>query len=226
MTKLCKTLFPMQDIKYKDFSSKLMPTVSPDTVIGIRTPVLRAFAKEFSKEKEAGIFLSSLPHRYYEENNLHAFILSEIKDFDLALSETEKFLPYIDNWATCDSFMPKIFRKNPDKLMPKIKKWLTSEHTYTVRFAIGLLMKLFLDKDFNEEYPELVSNVKSDEYYVNMMIAWYFATALAKQYDKVIGYIENNALDTWIHNKTIQKSVESHCISPEKKAYLKTLKKK
>lgn len=224
MTDLQKRLFELQDKEYKAFHQKLMPTVKPDLVIGIRTPVLRKFAKEFAKEEGAQRFLKSLPHKYYEENNLHAFLLSDEKDFDILLKETEAFLPYIDNWATCDIFRPKVFGKNTDKLIGKIYEWIKSGKTYTVRYAAGLLLSYYLDENFKAEYAETVSKIRSDEYYVNMMIAWYFATALAKQYDSVIGYLTEKKLDVWVHNKTIQKAVESFRILPETKDYLKTLK--
>jgi len=226
MTETQKILFSMQDKKYKDFSSALMPTVPTDTVIGVRTPVLRKFAKDFAKTPEADSFINKLPHKYFEENNLHAFIIEEIKDFNVALIRTEEFLPYIDNWATCDSFMPKIFKQNRVKLINIIKNMLTSSHAYTIRYAIGLLMKLYLDDEFKSEYPLLVAEVKSDEYYVNMMRAWYFATALTKQYDNAIKYLEKGVLDLWTHNKIIQKACESYRITNEKKIYLKTLKRK
>lgn len=224
MTDLQKRLFELQDKEYKAFHQKLMPTVKPDLVIGIRTPVLRKFAKEFAKEEGAQRFLKSLPHKYYEENNLHAFLLSDEKDFDILLKETEAFLPYIDNWATCDVFRSKVFGKNTDKLIGKIYEWIKSEKTYTVRYAAGLLLSYYLDENFKAEYAETVSKIRSDEYYVNMMIAWYFATALAKQYDSVIGYLTEKKLDVWVHNKTIQKAVESFRILPETKDYLKTLR--
>lgn len=224
MTDLQKRLFELQDKEYKAFHQKLMPTVEPDLVIGIRTPVLRKFAKDFAKEEGAQKFLKSLPHKYYEENNLHAFLLSSEKDFDKLLKETEAFLPYIDNWATCDVFRPKVFEKNTDKLIGKIYEWIKSGKTYTVRYAAGLLLSYYLDENFKAEYAEAVSKIRSDEYYVNMMIAWYFATALAKQYDSVIGYLTEKKLDVWVHNKTIQKAVESFRILPETKDYLKTLK--
>lgn len=219
-----KELFSLQDKSYKDFHSKLMPTINPDLIIGIRTPVLRKFSKTFAKTKYVTQFLNDLPHKYYEENNLHSFIISDIKDFDQALGATEAFLPYIDNWATCDSFFPKVFKKNPHRLLPYIDKWLKSDRTYTVRFAIGLLMRLFLDESFNEEYPKKISTIHSEEYYINMMVAWYFATALAKQYNSIIPYLAQNKLDVWIHNKTIQKAIESNRITPEIKIYLRTLK--
>jgi len=216
-----KKLFEMQDLKYKEFHSKLMPNINPDLIIGVRIPELRKFAKEIYLATD---FSDMLPHTYYEENNLHAFLIEQIEDFNTALLKTEKFLPYIDNWATCDSFLPKAFKKNKEKLLPKIYEWIKSEHTYTVRYAIGLLLKLFLDDDFKKDYPELVAKVKSEEYYINMMIAWYFATALAKQYNDTIPYIEKRKLPAWIHNKTIQKAIESNRITKETKAYLKTFK--
>lgn len=224
MTELQKRLFDLQDKEYKEFHQKLMPTVNPDCVIGIRTPVLRKFAKDFANEDGAEKFLKSLPHKYYEENNLHAFLLMGEKDFDTALAKTEEFLPYIDNWATCDVFNPKIFAKNTDRLIGRIYEWIKSGKTYTVRYGIGLLMSYYLDENFKEEYAKTVSQVRSDEYYINMMIAWYFATALAKQYDSVIKYLTEKRLPDWVHNKTIQKAVESFRISPETKEYLKTLR--
>lgn len=215
-------LFSMQDIKYRDFHSRLMPTVDPETIIGVRTPQLRKFAKAFSKTADAAEFLNSLPHEYYEENNLHMFIIEGIKDFDSALSETKRFLPYINNWATCDARLPKVFSKNKDKLLPEINEWIKSSHTYTVRYAIGVLMSLFLDDDFDKKYLELVAAVKSEEYYINMMIAWYFATALAKQRDAAMPYITEYRLPKWVHNKTIQKAVESYRIDDDLKTELKT----
>lgn len=217
-------LFSMKDNKYKEFHAKLIPTVNAELIIGVRTPQLRKFAKEFAKTQESGEFIKALPHEYYEEDNLHAFIIEQIKDFDTAIAETERFLPFIDNWATCDMFLPKVFKKNTDKLIVSIKKWIKSNETYTVRYAIGLLMSLYLDECFKPEYLELAANVKSDEYYVNMMIAWYFATALAKKHEYAMPYIIEKRLDKWVHNKTIQKAVESSRISPETKIYLKTLK--
>ena len=220
-----KYLYAMQDLKYKKFHQKLMPTVSENLVIGVRVPQLRIFAREFAKTEEAKSFLKKLPHKYYEENNLHAFVLEQIKDYDVLIKQTERFLPYIDNWATCDMFLPPAFKNNKDKLILKIKKWIASDKTYTVRYAIKLLMSLYLDEDFKEEYPEMVAAVKSDEYYVNMMIAWYFATAFDKRYNEVIGFITDNKLDLWTHNKAIQKAVESRRIPQKTKIYLKTLKR-
>ena len=223
-------LFHLQDVKYRDFQKKLIPTMDPEKIIGVRTPELRKLAKQLYKDPEmneaTAEFLAGLPHDYFDENQLHAFLISEEKDFDRCMELTEEFLPYIDNWATCDQLSPKVFRKNKDRLLLHIRKWLESDRTYTVRFAIGMLMQHFLDEDFDTEYPELVAEVRSDEYYVNMMIAWYFATALAKQYETAIRYIERQRLDVWTHNKAIQKARESYRITPEQKDYLKQLKRK
>lgn len=224
MNEIQKQLFAMQDLEYKAFHSKLMPVVDPEKIIGVRIPVLRKFANEFAKTDEAENFLADLPHIYYEENNLHAFVLEKIKDFDTALKLTEYFLPYIDNWATCDMFSPKVFKKHKAEILPYAKKWMKSEHTYTVRYGIGILMSLFLDEDFKAEYLGLVASVKSDEYYINMMVAWYFATALAKQYESAVKYIEQKRLDKWTHNKAIQKAAESYRIPKQTKEYLKKLK--
>ncbi len=224
MTDIQKKLFSMQDEQYRKFHSKLMPTVPFDKVIGVRTPLVRSFAKEISGTEQAKEFMSVLPHEYYEENNLHAFLICRMKDFDTALSETERFVPYIDNWATSDMFAPAVFRKNTDKLYPYILKWIAADKPYTVRYGIGLLLNMFLDGNFKTEHLETVCNVKSEEYYVNMMRAWYFATALAKQYEFALPYIENKRLDAWTHNKAIQKSIESYRITDEQKKYLRTLK--
>ena len=217
-------LFTLQDKKYRDFQSKLIPTVAIDNVIGVRTPDLRKYAKELSKREDIKDFLNVLPHKYFDENQLHAFIVSEIKDFSLCIQEVSRFLPFVDNWATCDQMSPKIFKKYHSELLKHIKEWLSSDKTYVVRFAIGMLMEHFLNEDFDIAYPERIAKIKSDEYYVNMMIAWYFATALAKQYNLVLPFIENKRLDSWTHNKTIQKAVESNRITEEQKAYLKKLK--
>lgn len=219
-------LFALQDLKYRDFHSKLIPTVNPEQVIGVRTPALRKLAKEYAKRPEAEAFLQMVPHTYYEENNLHGFLLESRKDFDQCVRGVDAFLPYVDNWATCDMMSPKVFKKHLPELLLYIKSWLASGHTYTVRYGMGMLMQHYLDEAFNEAYPELVAGVRSEEYYINMMIAWYFATALAKQYDAVIGYLEQNRLEPWVHNKTIQKAVESYRITDEQKAYLRTLKRK
>ena len=219
-------LFELKDEKYADFSSKLMPTVEKSTVIGVRIPTLRRLAKELSGSDEAMTLLRELPHKYFEENNLHAFLIGEIKDFDKCLSELEFFLPYVDNWATCDSMRPKCFSKNARMLLPKIDEWISSEHTYTKRFAIELLMLYFLGDRFDDSYLGKVAAVQNDDYYVKMMKAWYFATALAYQYDAAIVYLEEKRLDEWTHNKTIQKAIESYRISLEHKTYLRTLRRK
>ena len=217
-------LFNLQDEKYRDFQAKLIPTVSPDTVIGVRTPELRKYASQLVKREDVQEFLDVLPHSFFDEYQLHAFIVSAMRDYDRCMEEVIRFLPYVDNWATCDQMSPKVFKKHRQELIPHIKEWIASDATYTIRFGVGMLMEHFLDEDFDPKYPELVADLRSEEYYVNMMIAWYFATALAKQYDAVLPYIENRRLDTWTHNKAIQKSVESYRITPEQKEYLKSLK--
>lgn len=224
MTDLQKELFSLRDEEYKAFHSKLMPTVNPENIIGVRVPQLRKFAKGFSKSKASAEFINELPHKYYEENNVHAFIVSEIMDFDAAVYETQRFLPFIDNWATCDMFVPKAFKKSPQKLLPYIFKWIESDHTYTVRFAIKMLMDLFLGDNYSQECAETVAAVKSDEYYVNTMIAWYFATALTKNYDRAVVFLQKHKLSVWTHNKAIQKAIESYRIPKETKDYLRTLK--
>lgn len=217
-------LFKLQDTEYRDFQSKLIPTVGVEYFIGVRTPELRKLAKTFAKRPDVDEFLQQLPHDYFDENQLHAFILSEMKDYEKCVEKLQKFLPYVNNWATCDQMSPKIFKKHKSELLPIIDQWIASGETYTIRFGIGMLMEHFLDEDFDLAYPEKVAAVRSEEYYVNMMIAWYFATALAKQYDAILPFIENKKLDTWCHNKAIQKSVESYRITPEQKEYLKSLK--
>lgn len=221
---LINRLFEMQDLKYRDFSHSLMPTVDKEKVIGVRTPALRKLAKEFFKDKNIKNFMSYLPHRYYEENNLHAFMIEQIKDFDTAISEIDRFLPYVDNWATCDCMSPKAFKKDLDRLLIKTDKWLASTHTYTVRYGICTLMRYYLDDRFSPDLLKKVAEIRSDEYYINMMIAWYFATALAKQYDEALPYISERKLDKWTHNKAIQKAIESYRVPDEHKAHLKTLK--
>ena len=217
-------LFRLQDKKYRDFQSKLIPTSDPDNMIGVRTPELKKYAKQLVKNENIQDFLSDLPHRYFDEDQLHAFIISEIKDYEECMEEVIRFLPFVDNWATCDQMSPKVFKKYPEKLLEQIKLWIRSDRTYTVRFGIGMLMKHFLDESFDPAYPKMVSEVRSDEYYINMMIAWYFATALAKQYDVILPYLENQVLDRWTHNKAIQKSAESYRITLEQKEYLKSLR--
>ena len=224
MEEVAKLLFSKQDIKYRDFQAPLFPNIDKERMIGVRTPELKKLAKELYGSELANQFIETLPHQYFDENQLHAFLISLIKDYETCLNKVETFLPYVDNWGTCDQLSPKVFAKHKDELIVSIKKWLKSKHTYTVRFAIGLLLGLYLDDSFKKEYMELVSQVKSDEYYINMMIAWYFATALAKQYDSAIKYIEEKKLSPWVHNKTIQKAVESYRIGDEQKVYLKNLK--
>jgi len=221
-----KELVSLQDKGYRDMQITIIPTVDADSIIGVRTPALRTLAKELSKREDIGQFLDSLPHKYFEENQLHAFILSGMKDAARAFELVDKFLPYVDNWATCDQMSPKIFKKHKGLLLEYTDKWIGSDHPYVKRFGIGMLMEHFLDEDFKTSYLTKVSKIRSDEYYVNMMIAWYFATALAKQYDATLPYIEKNKLDIWTHNKSIQKAVESYRITPEQKEYLKTLKRK
>lgn len=222
--KVQKQLFELQDLKYRDFHAKLMPTIDKEKVIGVRTPVLRSYAKQFGKIEEAKEFMKVLPHKYYEENNLHGMLLEQIKDYDELIIELEKFLPHIDNWATCDLLSLRIVEKNLEDFLGKINKYIKSDQPYTIRFGISMLMKHYLDDNFKIEYANKVAAVQSEEYYVNMMRAWYFATALAKQYDSIIPFIEEKKLDVWTHNKAIQKSIESYRITPEQKEYLRTLK--
>ena len=201
-----------------------MPTVDAETMIGVRTPVLRKYAKELAKSENKDEFLNALPHKYFDENQLHAFTISLEKDFDRAVCEVDRFLPYIDNWATCDQLSPKVFKKNRAALLPYIDKWIASGEEYTIRFGIGMVMEHLLDEDFSEEYMKKVARIKSDKYYINMMIAWYFATALAKQYDTAVKYIESGVLEKWTHNKAIQKARESYRVTDEQKEYLNSLK--
>ncbi len=224
--KLQAELFELQDKKYRDFHSRLIPDTDKERVIGIRTPVLRKYAKEYAQREEAKAFLQDFPHHYYEENNLHMLLITSIKEYEKCLEEVEKFLPYIDNWATCDFPAPKCFAKHKEELLPHIKRWIVSEATYTIRYGIGILMRLYLDEDFKPEYAELVAAVTSDEYYVNMMIAWYMATALAKQWEAIIPYVEEHRLSDWVHRKTIQKAIESYRITDEQKVYLRSLRGK
>ena len=221
---LYRKLYDLQDLKYRDMQIKIIPTINPESVIGVRTPELKSMAKDILKDGNYKDFLKELPHRYFEENQLQAFILSGIKELKECLEGLEKFLPYVDNWATCDQMSPKIFKKHKDVLLTHIKEWIKSEKTYTVRFGVGMLMEHFLDDDYDPGYPAMVAEIRSEEYYVNMMIAWYFATALAKQYDSILPFIEEKRLDAWTHNKAIQKSLESRRITEEHKLYLKSLK--
>lgn len=223
-TELHKELKKLQDLKYRDMQVKIIPNLEPSSIIGVRTPELKAMAKEILKSGDYEDFLNELPHKYFEENQLHAFVLSGMKNADECFEQLEKFLPYVDNWATCDQMSPKVFKKHKDELLKHIKVWIASDEPYTIRFGVGMLMEHFLDDDYDTKYPAMVAKLRSEEYYVNMMIAWYFATALAKQYDTIVPYIEKKKLDKWTHNKAIQKSVESYRITDEQKAYLKTLK--
>ncbi len=220
--KIISELFDMRDEKFAKFNAGLLPNISPKKIIGVRTPKLRKYAKTIENSEK---FMSVLPHKYFEENQIHAFILSDVRDFDNCVNMVDNFLPYIDNWATCDQLIPRIFAKNTDKLLPWINKWIKSSDTYTVRFAIGLLMRFCLGNKFSKNQADIVISLQTGEYYINMMRAWYFATALAKNWDDVIGVLENYKLDLWTHNKTIQKAIESYRITPEQKTYLKKLKK-
>lgn len=217
-------LFALQDEKYGDFHSKLIPGLPREQVIGIRMPAMKKLAKELVNGEETNDFLKQLPHIYYDENVLHALLIASIKDYDACMEALETFLPYIDNWAVCDCLSPKVFQKHKTELLEKIKLWIPSEHPYICRFGMGMLMRWFLDDDFCQEYLELPAAVRSEKYYVNMMTAWLFATALAKQWDAAIPYLEQKRLDPWTHNKTIQKARESYRITPGQKKYLKTLK--
>ena len=217
-------LFALQDVPYGDFQSKLTPDIPRELFIGVRVPKVRKLAKKLIKEPGTDAFLKDLPHKYYDENMLHGLLISEMKDYNACISAVDAFLAYVDNWAVCDIMSPKIFRKNKNVLLKKIKEWSASERTYTCRFGIEMLMTHFLDVDFRPEYLEIPASVHSEEYYVKMMVAWFFATALAKQWDTAVKYIEEKRLDIWVHNKTIQKARESYRITPEQKEYLKTLK--
>ncbi len=219
-------LLQMSDYEYKKFHSKLMPTISVERVIGVRTPLLRRFATKLYRYDINAYenFLRHLPHEYYEENNLHAFLIEKIEDYDKCMEEVNLFLPYIDNWATCDCMSPKVFAKNKDRLYEQIKIWLTAKHTYTVRYAIKTLMSFYSKESFDIKHIELITNISSEEYYIKMAVAWYFATVLAFHYDEVICILREHRLDTWIHNKTIQKAIESYRVSDEHKTELKLLK--
>lgn len=222
--KVQQDLFTMQDLKYRDFHAKLMPTVDKDSVIGVRVPMLRAYAKKFGKTEEAKQFLEILPHQYYEENNLHGLLIDQMKDYELCIEELIRFLPYINNWATCDILSVKAAKGHLDSYIKNIYQWLESDYTYTIRFGINMLMRYYLEEEFKIEYPEKVAAIRSEEYYVNMVRAWYFATALAKKYDQVLPFLEEQKMDVWTHNKTIQKAIESYRITLEQKEYLRTLK--
>ena len=224
MTPLQERLFCLQDKQYAAFQAKLAPSVPEESIIGVRVPILRQFAKAYAHEDEHKHFLQELPHRFYDENMLHALLISQVKDYEECIRLTDRFLPYVDNWAVCDIMSPKVFAKHKEELLAKIKTWSQSSHVYTCRFGIETLMTHYLDKEFKTEYLEIPASVRSDEYYVKMMVAWFFATALAKQWEATIPYIEQKRLAPWTHNKTIQKSIESYRISPEQKEYLRSLK--
>ena len=221
-----KRLFELQDETYRTFQAKLMPTVNPETVIGIRTPALRKFALDFAKNEEASLFMEALPHKYYEENNLHAFLIECVGDFEKTVAALERFLPYVDNWATCDMMAPKVFVQQKEKLLPHIEKWLASEHVYTVRFGLVMLMKHYLDEDFCPIYLEKANMVSLDSYYIEMAKAWFFAEALIKQYEYTIPYLQERKLSPWVHNKTISKACDSFRVPSETKEVLRALRLK
>lgn len=216
-------LFEHRDAEYAVFQAKLTPSVDGSLFIGVRVPEVRKLVKQLKDDPAAAAFIGELPHKYYDENMLHGLLISEIKDFEKAVAETDRFLKYVDNWAVCDTMSPKVFKKNKPELLEKIREWTGSGETYTIRFGIEMLMSHYLDEDFRPEYLEIPARVRSEEYYVNMMIAWFFATALAKQWDAAIPYLEQGKLDEWVHKKTIQKARESYRITEEQKAYLKTI---
>ncbi len=220
-------LFELQDLQYAAFQSRLTPNIAPERFIGVRVPACRTLAKDLYKNEPDLVkdFLSQLPHNYYDENMLHGLLISEIKDFGECIDAVERFLPYVDNWAVCDIMSPKCFKKNKKALLPILMKWMESPEEYTVRFGLEMLMSHYLDEDFHPAYLVKAAEIRSDKYYVNMMIAWFFATALAKQWDSTVPYLEANRLDVWVHNKTIQKARESYRISEEQKQYLLGLKR-
>ena len=224
MESIIKLLKEKQDTKYADFQSKLIPNIEKEHVIGVRTPALREIAKKLYGTEDAEAFMRELPHYYFEENQLHAFLISLEKDYGTCLKQVDTFLPYVNNWATCDQMNPKAFKKNHDRLISDAKRWIASNEDYTIRFGIKVLMDHFLDEDFSEEFPRIVVSVESSEYYVNMMRAWYFATALAKQPDGVIAYFEQTSLDDWTRRKAIQKAIESFRVPDEMKEYLRKIR--
>lgn len=226
MNEVQTALFAMQDPAYRDFHSRLMPTIDKARIIGVRTPALRQYAKTFAKTDEAAAFLRELPHVYYEENNLHGFLIAEMKEFGAAVAALDEFLPYVDNWATCDMLRPKVFKKHTEALLPKIREWMASGQEYTVRFGIEMLMCYYLDEAFFPASLDWVAAARGEDYYIKMMVSWYFATALAKQWEAALPYLTGCRLEIWTHNKTIQKAVESYRITPEQKTYLRTLRRK
>ena len=217
-------LFRLQDKEYRNFQIKLIPTVDPKHVIGVRTPALRKLAKQLSRDEDIAGYLDILPHMFFDEDQLHAFVLSDMKDFQNGLAAVDRFLPYVNNWATCDQMSPKIFKKHRSELLEAIRRWIASNQTYSVRFGLRMLMQHFLDDGFEPEFPEMAAGIRSEEYYVRMMVAWYFATALAKQYDSILPIIEQQRLEVWTHNKAIQKAIESYRITNEQKEYLRSLR--
>ncbi|MBQ4449238.1 MAG: DNA alkylation repair protein [Prevotella sp.] len=221
-------LFELQDLKYRDFHAKLVPGMDVNDIIGVRTPELRKLAKQLAKDERVGDFLAVLPHRYLDEMNLHGFIISELKDYNECLEEIERFLPYVNNWATCDLLSPKAFKqkKNRVRLIEDIKRWMASDEPFIIRFGIEMLMSFYLDEDFKPEYLKWVSDIRHEHYYVKMMVAWYFATALAKQWESTLPYIVESTLEKWTHNKAIQKAVDSYRITPEQKELLKSYRVK
>jgi 3-methyladenine DNA glycosylase AlkD len=223
-TEIRDELFRMRDETYRVFQARLIPTMNPEAMIGVRTPALRSLARQIYRAGDYAAFLNDLPHRYFDENQLHAFLLSEMRDFWECIDGVCRFLPFVDNWATCDQLSPKVFKRHRPELLAYVRQWLNSGETYAVRFATGMLMAHYLDEDFDGEYLRMVSQVPTEAYYVSMMVAWYFATALAKQYDAALPYIQERRLDPWTHNKAIQKSLESYRISDDRKAYLRGLK--
>ncbi|HEY9574488.1 MAG TPA: DNA alkylation repair protein [Lachnospiraceae bacterium] len=225
-TKIQEDLFALQDLSYRDFNAKLIPNIDKETMIGIRVPHLRSFAKGLKKENELGDFMEKLPHKYFEENLLHGILLSEEKDYRTLIKGLDEFLPYVDNWAACDLISPKIFKKHRKDLKENAFRWMNSKEPYTIRFGIKVMMEHYLDEDFEEEFLREIGKISSEEYYVNMMIAWYLATALAKQYKVTISLLEDGFLSDWVQNKTIQKAIESYRVGDEEKKYLKTLKRK
>ena len=224
MSAITQRLFSLADEGYRQFQTPLLPSVAPECIIGVRTPVLRKLAKELAGTAEAEAFLRDLPHAYYEENNLHAFLMEQIRDYDACVAAIDTFVPYVDNWSTCDGWSPKVLKRHPEELLVKIRQWMASDLPYTVRFGIGMLQRYFLDERFDPTYLEWVAVIDREEYYVRMMVAWYFATALAKQYEATLPYIEQGRLPLWTHNKAIQKAMESYRVCAEHKSYLKTLK--
>ncbi len=226
MTEVQKRLFELRDEKYAAFQAKLTPGIPEEKMIGVRIPLLRSFAKEFAKEPAAAAFLQVLPHQYYDEDMLHCLLISHMKDYDACVMEIERFLSFVNNWAVCDIMSPKVLKKRLPETLDRIVKWAASGETYTCRFGVEMLMSFYLDEHFKPEYLEIPAVIQSEEYYVNMMLAWFFATALAKQWEATIPYLTENRLGDWVHNKTIQKAVESYRISDEQKTYLKTLRRK